>query len=139
MANWRCNQEVDSFTFQMTTFSVPIPSPIQRSIFDRPIKPPFTITVNPTYDPVQTVADSYKAIPAERLDIPAIVGVLANDVNIDEATLTAVLDQDVADGSLTLNGDGSFTYDPQGFSGTTSFRYKVDDGDAAIDSPKRLS
>ena len=86
-----------------------------------------TIDVRPVYDPVTPVAETYKAIPAQILTVSVENGVLANDINPDRATLTAVLETDVLSGNLTINGDGSFTYDPQGFSGTTTFRYQVND------------
>ncbi|MCP5477556.1 MAG: hypothetical protein H7A20_01970 [Rhodanobacteraceae bacterium] len=38
----------------------------------------------------------------------AVVGVLANDSDANGDELTAVLDDDVQHGSLTLNADGSF-------------------------------
>jgi VCBS repeat-containing protein len=43
--------------------------------------------------------------------------------------LTAVLDTDATNGSVTLNADGSFTYvpDPE-YCGTDSFTYHASDG-----------
>ena len=87
-----------------------------------------SIDVQPGYDAPIPVADSYKARPNEVLNIPALVGVLVNDTNVDEAELTAVVSQDVSQGQITLNGDGSFSYDPQGFAGTSFFTYQIDDG-----------
>ncbi len=56
-------------------------------------------------------------------------GILANDTDGDGDSLTAVLVTDVANGTLTLNADGSFSYTPDnGFSGTDSFVYRADDG-----------
>jgi hypothetical protein len=60
--------------------------------------------------------------------------VLANDDDPDGDALTAVLVDDVTDGSLALNDDGSFTYTPDaGFSGTDGFTYRADDGVARSD------
>ncbi len=87
-----------------------------------------TIEVTPKYDPAVTVEDSYKSLSGQILSVDAASGVLTNDENPDQVNLTAVLDSDVKDGALTLNGNGSFEYDPQGFTGTTSFAYKIDDG-----------
>ena len=53
---------------------------------------------------------------------------MANDVNVDSAPTTAVLEQDVTNGSLTLTGDGGFTYSPDGFAGVATFTYRIDDG-----------
>ena len=65
------------------------------------------------YDAAKAVADSYKAVPSQTLTVNAANGVLANDVNIDQATLRAVLQSNVTNGQLTLNADGSFTYNPR--------------------------
>ena len=65
-------------------------------------------------------------------DVPlaiAAAGVLANDSDPDSDSLTAVLVNDVAHGSLTLNANGSFVYTPNtNFSGTDSFSYRATDG-----------
>ena len=56
-------------------------------------------------------------------------GVLVNDYDLDGDPLTAVLDTDVAHGSLALNTDGSFTYTPTaGYHGSDSFTYHATDG-----------
>src|SRR5207245_911525 len=61
----------------------------------------------------------------------AAPGVLANDSDADGDPLTAVLVSGPANGTLTLNPNGSFTYTPKtGFSGTDSFTYKANDGKA---------
>jgi VCBS repeat-containing protein len=57
--------------------------------------------------------------------------VLANDTDQDGNTITATKVTDPANGAVTLNGDGSFTYTPNaGFSGIDTFAYKVSDGQA---------
>jgi len=56
-------------------------------------------------------------------------GVLANDSDPNGDLLTAELVAGPANGSLTLNGDGSFSYEPlQNFNGTDSFSYRATDG-----------
>ena len=57
-------------------------------------------------------------------------GVLDNDVDTDCDALTAVLDTDVSTGTLTLDSDGSFTYDFTGLSPdiTETFTYYANDG-----------
>src|SRR6266850_2603043 len=58
-------------------------------------------------------------------------GVLTNDSDIDGDSLTAVLVSGPANGSLTLNANGSFSYTPSAnFNGTDSFAYKANDGSA---------
>jgi ELWxxDGT repeat protein/VCBS repeat-containing protein len=92
-----------------------------------------TITVTAVNDPPVADDDSYST----EEDTPLIVagpGVLANDTDVDGDTLTAVLVSGPANGVLTLNADGSFTYTPNAnFNGTDSFTYHANDGSA--DSP----
>jgi len=76
-------------------------------------------------------SDYYDTAPDIQLSVNASAGVLANDADGDAAPapLTAVLEDDVSDGQLTLYADGSFTYTPRhGFSGTDSFTYRAYDG-----------
>ncbi len=73
--------------------------------------------------------DAYTTIQGQTLTVNAANGVLANDTNADGNPLSAVLVDTTADGSLTLNSDGSFSYIPNaGFSGTDSFTYTATDG-----------
>jgi len=73
--------------------------------------------------------DLYTANEDETLTVTIDLGVLANDSDPDSDPITAVLDTDVSHGMLTLNDDGSFTYDPQpDFIGDDSFAYKAFDG-----------
>ena len=67
--------------------------------------------------------------PTETVQQFTPVGILANDLDFDGDPLTAALDADVANGALTLNADGSFTYTPDaGFEGQDSFSYIANDG-----------
>jgi VCBS repeat-containing protein len=60
-------------------------------------------------------------------------GVLSNDTDGNNDSLTVVLGNTVNHGTLTLNADGSFTYTPTtGFLGTDSFTYQASDG--SVDS-----
>ncbi|MGD9420096.1 MAG: tandem-95 repeat protein [Verrucomicrobiota bacterium JB025] len=80
----------------------------------------------------ESVADFYETPEDQSLDIPA-AGVLANDTDSNNDTLSAVLVSGVSHGSLTLNADGSFSYTPEAdYHGLDSFSYKANDG--ALDS-----
>ena len=60
------------------------------------------------------------------VDVP---GVLLNDSDTEGDPLTVSLVTSPANGTLTLNPDGSFTYEPnRNFNGTDSFTYKASDG-----------
>lgn len=64
------------------------------------------------------------------MTVPA-PGVLANDVDAEGDAVTAVLVTGPANGALTLNSDGSFTYRPALlFLGNDSFTYQASDGTA---------
>ena len=89
-----------------------------------------TLNVANLYDPAVAVEDHYKAEPSQALDVSVAEGLLANDLNPDQVTLTAQLATPVDHGRLTLNPDGSFQYDSEGFAGTASFQYRIDDGTA---------
>jgi VCBS repeat-containing protein len=58
-------------------------------------------------------------------------GVLANDTDVENDPLTAILVSGPAHGTLQLNADGTFTYTPSAnYNGTDSFTYKANDGQA---------
>lgn len=88
-----------------------------------------TLNVIAVNDPPVAVADAFAGTEDVPLTQPA-PGVLANDSDV-EGPLTAVLTTGPANGTLTLNADGSFTYTPNAnFSGSDSFTYQASDGTA---------
>lgn len=66
----------------------------------------------------------------------AAIGVMFNDVDLDNDTLLASLVPDTGPShaeSFTLNADGTFSYDPQDtFAGRDQFTYQIDDGNGGI-------
>ena len=110
----------DSFTYRASdgTPRTPPPAPVTVSL-----------TVLPVNDPPVAVADTYGVRVETPLAITAAGGVLRNDTDVDNPTLTAALVSPPADGALVLNADGSFTYSPApGFSGVRTFTYRNSDG-----------
>jgi VCBS repeat-containing protein len=78
--------------------------------------------------PPTALNDAYSTNEDTPLSVAA-PGVLANDVDADHDPLTAVLVGGPSHGTLTVNGDGSFTYTPDAdFNGSDSFTYKASDG-----------
>lgn len=74
--------------------------------------------------------DSYSTYSVETLDV-WLYGVTSNDMDAELDPLSAILVSDVTNGILTLNPDGTFEYDPNDtFTGTDSFTYRANDGDA---------
>ena len=77
--------------------------------------------------PPVALPDAYTTDEDVELVVAAAEGVLANDT--DDGPITAVLETDVANGTLLLASDGSFTYMPDaGFFGEDVFTYKAFDG-----------
>jgi hypothetical protein len=90
------------------------------------------ITVAPVNDPPVATPDDLGASLLGATVTQTAPGVLGNDSDVDGDGLTAVLDQGVTHGSLTLNTDGSFSYTPEpGYTGPDSFQYHAFDGTAA--------
>ena len=84
-----------------------------------------TVTLNIT--PFLANNDSYSLVENNTLNVPA-PGVLGND-STGGASLTAVLMSGPANGVLTLNTDGSFSYTPtNGFLGADTFTYEANNG-----------
>ena len=89
---------------------------------------PDTVQVTAANRAPVAVDDSYTVAQGGALAVNAATGVLANDSDADGDALTAILVGATPTG-LVFNSDGSFTYTPPaGFSGTTTFQYKANDG-----------
>ncbi len=87
-----------------------------------------TITINGGNTPPVAVNDSYSTSEDTNLNVAA-PGVLNNDTDADEDTLTAVQISNPSHGTANLNSDGSFIYNPDsGYTGTDSFTYQAYDG-----------
>jgi len=78
------------------------------------------------------IADEYTVNEDGTLAVAHANGVLANDSDVDENPLAAVLDAPTTHGALTLYADGSFTYRPTAdFFGSDTFEYHANDGQAS--------
>lgn len=87
-----------------------------------------SVVVDAVNDPPDALDDVYSVDEDSVLDVGSL-GVLDNDDDLEGDVLTAVLESGVTNGSLALQGDGSFTYTPAPeFSGTDSFTYRASDG-----------
>ncbi|MET0238817.1 MAG: Ig-like domain-containing protein [Sphingobium sp.] len=92
---------------------------------------PVTVTLNvtPVNDAPKGTADSYTIDEDGMLVVTAANGVLKNDSDPDGNAVSAQLVSGPANGTLTLNADGSFSYVPKAnYSGTDSFTYRPTDG-----------
>lgn len=85
------------------------------------------LTINSVNDIPTAVNDSYSVAQGGTLT----GNVLTNDMDVEGSALTSALVNGPASGTLTLNPDGSFRYQPNdSFSGTDTFTYRVNDGAA---------
>jgi VCBS repeat-containing protein len=89
-----------------------------------------TITINPLNDAPVAQDDEYQLQdPSGSLIVSAIDGVLANDTDAEGDELTAELVSNPANGTLTFNADGSFTYTPTSTTvGLDTFTYRANAG-----------
>jgi VCBS repeat-containing protein len=90
-----------------------------------------TFNVNAVNDAPMAVNDGVYTVQSSLLLTVEAPGVLANDSDVDTpaANLSAQLVSGVAHGTLTFNGNGSFTYRAtEGYAGPDSFSYLVNDG-----------
>jgi VCBS repeat-containing protein len=87
-----------------------------------------TLTVTGFNDIPVAQNDAYETIAGLTAVAP---GVLANDMDADNDPLTALLVTPPLFGTVTLNPDGSFVYQPlANFIGADSFSYKASDGNS---------
>ena len=89
-----------------------------------------TITVTPVNDVPVAADDGFETAEDVTLSVP-LGGVLANDTDADGDQLTTLLVSGPANGAVSLNPDGSFSYTPTAnCHGTDTFTYKANDGQA---------
>ena len=87
-----------------------------------------SVFVYPQNSTPSAADDRYSTTQGTQLNISA-PGILANDSDLNDQTLTAVLVFSPGNGSLTLNADGSFIYTPfDNFIGEDSFTYAANNG-----------
>jgi hypothetical protein len=118
----------DSFTYQASDGTV--------------TTDPTTVSIGvcPVNDAPTSADDAYALDQGTTLTVDATTGVLANDSDIDGDPLSASVISGPANGSLTLNANGSFSYAPSAsFSGTDSFVYAAGDGSATSQSTVTLT
>ena len=90
-----------------------------------------TLTITPVNDAPAAANDAYTTNEDTALIVTAGTGVLANDMDVENDSLTAVLVDSPTHGTVSLNADGAFTYTPAlNFNGADSFTYKANDGQA---------
>jgi hypothetical protein len=103
-----------------------------------PFSKPVTITAR-NDAPVANPDPNYTTTRNTTLTVTTrAMGVLGNDTDVDTPAsfLNAVLVSGPANGTLTFNADGSFTYVPKnGFTGSDTFTYRANNGTWTADLP----
>ena len=90
-----------------------------------------TLTINPVNDAPIALDDSATVDEGGAVSVldSTETSVLANDTDSENDSLTAILVTAPANGSVTLNPDGTFSYTHNGAETTTdSFTYRANDG-----------
>ena len=88
-----------------------------------------TITVSPVNDAPVAVNDAYTTNEDTPLTVVLANSVLVNDTDTEGNALTAILNVGPANGTLTLNANGTFTYTPAAnYNGSDTFTYHANDG-----------
>jgi hypothetical protein len=96
------------------------------------------LTIGPDSPPT-VGSQSYATMQNTPLTVAA-PGVLTGATDPDSPTITAVLQNSAAHGSVTLNPNGSFSYTPAtGFSGADSFTFRGSDGIVSSVNPGTAS
>ena len=112
----------DTFTYQASV----------DSMFSNVASVSIDVTGSPDEPVVES--DSYSIQEDELLSTSPTTGVLANDSDVDGDLLSVVLVEGPENGTLRLNPDGSFVYEPTGnFFGADSFSYQTTDGSFTSD------
>jgi VCBS repeat-containing protein len=95
-----------------------------------------SFVVRPVNDAPVASADSARTPPGR----PVTVAVLANDSDIDDVALRPEIVGAPADGSASVNSDGTVTFVPAaGFAGSTSFSYRAIDAAGAVSPSAALT
>jgi hypothetical protein len=105
-----------------------IHEPYDQSVYDVPVFNQNSAFISEGTVSLEAANDVYHIEKDDTLTIPA-PGVLANDMAADRGALRAALTSQPANGSLSLNSDGSFVYTPRGgFEGKDRFTYVASGG-----------
>ena len=86
--------------------------------------------MNPVNDAPIAVADNFNTLENQQLVLDAASGVLANDIDIDNATneLSATVTVPPLDGTLWSQRMVASRIPDPGFAGVVTFEYEVSDG-----------
>ncbi len=93
------------------------------------------LTINSVNDAPIARGDGYRTFYTETLEVSAEEGLLRNDIDVDEDNLSISITQQPEHGTVTLRGNGAFSYKPDGeYLGLDTFEYQIDDGNGGTDT-----
>jgi VCBS repeat-containing protein len=99
-----------------------------------------TIAITPTNDAPVGNPDSYVTPINKKLSVSSAAGVLKNDSDVDNPTLTAQLVTGPSNGTVALSPNGAFTYTPNtAFTGIDTFTYRAKDPAGQLSGPTTVS
>ncbi|WP_299156085.1 HYR domain-containing protein [uncultured Christiangramia sp.] len=100
-----------------------------------------TLVVDTEGNDIPIANEDFYSTPVNRtLNISVEEGVLTNDMDADGDELTATLVENVTNGTLEFESDGSFVYTPDdGFIGDDFFKYYVFDGFTEVETTVTIS
>ncbi len=91
-----------------------------------------TVNVSGRNDAPTAVDDRYTTTEDRILEVATVDGVLVNDSDPEGDPITATIEQQPTNGTVSLSTDGAFSYEPNAnFFGTDTFTYLVSDGVSA--------
>ncbi|GAA4324621.1 hypothetical protein GCM10023164_25780 [Christiangramia aestuarii] len=94
-----------------------------------------TATVNVTVTPINDLPVAVDDIASTDEDVAVVILVLDNDSDIDGDDLTITGTSNPANGTTSINADGTITYTPdQDYNGQDSFTYTISDGNGGTDT-----
>ena len=94
-----------------------------------------TASLNITVDPVNDAPVAVDDVVSTDEDTPLTIVVIANDTDVDGDPLVITSATNGANGTVTVNADGTVTYTPNaGFNGQDSFTYDISDGKGGTDT-----
>ena len=88
-----------------------------------------TLEVRPVNDPPVANDASFSATENQTLAVDAVMGLLAGATDVEDDPIDALLQLPPSNGTVDIERDGSFTYEPDtDFVGTDTFEFVANDG-----------
>ncbi|MDA3779078.1 MAG: Ig-like domain-containing protein, partial [Bacteroidales bacterium] len=81
-----------------------------------------------------SVPDAFDDARATEYETPITVDVMINDIGLEDGGILVTIESESSNGSISVNGDNTIIFNPlDGYSGITSFQYRLTDIDGEFD------